>query len=86
MCHVNLYLSGWSIDLDATRRDELAHARNAIQAARGDPDVLAYATSAFGVFSENIAAALALIDRALQSELCSWLVAERLAQTIGWAT
>jgi tetratricopeptide (TPR) repeat protein len=66
MCHVNLYVNSWTNDLEAARRCGIDHARKAIQAARGDPDVLSYAAYALGYFGEDIAAALALIDRALQ--------------------
>jgi adenylate cyclase len=64
MCHTSLYINGWSNDLEATRREILNLAHRALQVAGDDPSVLANAAHALGYF-EDIAAALALIDRAL---------------------
>jgi adenylate cyclase len=75
-CHISLYINGWTNDLEASRREGINLARRALGVAGDDPDVLANAAHALGLFGENIAAALALIDRALQlnpSSAVGWL-------------
>jgi TolB-like protein len=66
ICHCMLYVSGWTNDLEATRREGIDLARRALRVAGDDPHVLANAAWALGYFGEDIAAAIALMDRALQ--------------------
>jgi adenylate cyclase len=65
-CRIANYTNSWTNDLEATRKEGVALARKALRVAGDDPFVLANAAWAFGVFGEDIAAALALVDRALQ--------------------
>jgi adenylate cyclase len=65
-CHMMLHVSGWTNDPEASRRESVDLARRALRVAGGDPDALARAAYALGYFGEDIAAALALIDRALE--------------------
>ncbi len=66
ICHASLYVNGWTDDLGATRREGIELARRALRVAGDDAYVLANGAYAFGMFGENIAAALALIDRSLR--------------------
>ena len=63
---INLYISGWTNDLEATRREGIDLARRALRVAGDDPHVLANAAYTLGYFGEDIATAIALMDRALQ--------------------
>jgi adenylate cyclase len=65
-CHMDLYAGGWTSDPDGSRRNGLTLARQALRVAEDDPYVLAQAAHILGFFGEDIAAALALADRALQ--------------------
>jgi len=65
-CHLDLYVGGWTSDPDGSRRNGLTLARKALRVAEDDPYVLAHAAHILGFFGEDIAAALALADRALQ--------------------
>jgi adenylate cyclase len=65
-CQMQLYAGGWSNDPEASRRQSVDLAQRALSVAAGDPDVLARAAYALGYFGEDIAAALALMDRALE--------------------
>ena len=66
MCRSNLYVSAWADDLEAIRQEGIELARRALRVAGDDPNVLASAAYALAMFGEDIAAAIALIDRALQ--------------------
>jgi adenylate cyclase len=66
ICQMQLRVGGWSNDLEASRRQSVDLARRALRVAGGDPDVLACAAYSLGYFGEDIAAALALMDRALE--------------------
>jgi adenylate cyclase len=65
-CHVSLHANDWTNDLEATRREGINLARRALAVAGDDAYVLANAAFSLGYFGENIAAALALIDRCLK--------------------
>jgi adenylate cyclase len=65
-CQSSIYSNAWTNDLEAARREGIDLARRALKVASDDPYVLAYAAWALGYFGEDIAAAIALIDRALQ--------------------
>src|SRR5262249_8176876 len=65
-CQLAIYLNSWTNDLEATRKEGVVLARRALRVAGDDPFVLANAAYAFGLFGEDIVAALALVDRALQ--------------------
>ena len=65
MCMTQLHLNGWVESSDVGRERGLDYARRAVRAAGNDPFVLAGAAAAFGYFGEDIAAALALVDRSL---------------------
>jgi len=60
-----LAANDWVNDLEANRLYGLNLARQALQSAPDDPDVLALAGFALGHFGEDINVALGLIDRAL---------------------
>ena len=66
MCNVSVYLNGWTNDLEAIRREGIDIARRALRVAEDDPNALANVAYAFGVFGEDIDAALALMDRSLR--------------------
>ena len=65
-CHCQIYASGWTNDLEATRHEGIGLARRALRVAGDDPFVLATAGQALGLFGEDIATAIALVDRSLQ--------------------
>ena len=65
-CHSDIYINGWTSDLEGSRRNGLTLARQALLVADDDPYVLANAAHVLGFFGEDIGAALALVDRALE--------------------
>jgi adenylate cyclase len=65
-CKWNIYLSYWTNDLEAIRNEGISLARRALRVASDDPYVLASAAFALGLFGEDIATAVALVDRSLQ--------------------
>jgi adenylate cyclase len=65
-CHMILHLTGWTMDPEASRREGLDLAQRALGVAGGDPEILGRAAYVLGYFDEDIAAALGLIDRALE--------------------
>jgi TolB-like protein/class 3 adenylate cyclase/Flp pilus assembly protein TadD len=65
-CHVQCDSYGWTDDLAANRRRGLDLAQQAVRAAGDDPGVLTSAAFAIGRFGDDIAGAVALIDRATQ--------------------
>ena len=87
-CHDILYVSGWSDNLEASRRESVSLAQRALHAAPDDPDTLARSAYALGMSGEDLDAAIALMDRSLQlkSGLCPRLAFEWLAETMGWAS
>jgi tetratricopeptide (TPR) repeat protein len=65
-CRCNIYIGGWTNDFEATRREGIDLTRRALRVVGDDPIILAHAAYALGVFGEDIATAIALMDRALQ--------------------
>jgi adenylate cyclase len=65
-CHQALHVSGWTNEPDANRREGLDLARRALAVAGNDPEVLGHVARVFGYFGEDLTAAIALIDRALE--------------------
>jgi adenylate cyclase len=65
-CRVSIHANDWTNDLEATRREGINLARRALGVAGDDAYVLANAAFSLGYFGEDIAAALALIDRCLK--------------------
>jgi len=66
LCHSRLFVTGWTDDLDTNRREGLDLARRALRAAGEDPNVLGRVAYVFGNLGEDIDAAIALIDRAVE--------------------
>jgi TolB-like protein/class 3 adenylate cyclase len=64
--HLNVHVSGWSKNPEASRRRGIELARQALQVAGDDPDVLFKAAYALGYFGEEIDVVIALLDRGLQ--------------------
>jgi tetratricopeptide (TPR) repeat protein len=65
-CQCHIYTNGWTNDLEATLHEGIGLARRALHVAGDDPFVLATAGQALGQFGEDLAAAIALVDRSLQ--------------------
>ena len=65
ICHVRLYLDGWTERPELALRKGADFARQALEAAANDPDVIANAVFALAYSGENISAMIALIDDAL---------------------
>jgi TolB-like protein len=65
-CQGIIYLSVWTSDLEATRNKGIHLARRALRVAGDDPYILGNAAYALGLFGEDIATAIALVDRSLQ--------------------
>jgi TolB-like protein len=65
-CHSDIYINGWTSDLEGSRRNGLTLARQALLVTDDDPYVLATAAYVLGFFGEDIATAIALVDRALE--------------------
>jgi adenylate cyclase len=65
-CHCHIYGGGWADDLEANRKEGIELARRALRVAGDDPFILATAAFALAVFGEDIATAIALVDRSLQ--------------------
>jgi adenylate cyclase len=65
-CHTYIYVCGWTNDLEATRNEGIELARRALRVAGDDPFILANAAIALALFGEDIATAIALVDRSLQ--------------------
>ena len=66
ICHSHLDVAGWTEDEEANRAAALALARRALQTAGAYPDVLCNVAYVLAYFGEDIAVAMALIDRALE--------------------
>ena len=65
LCHIQLYVSGWSTDLDREKRDGVNLARRALQVTRDDPGVLVWSGYVLAHSGEDIDAAIKLFDHAL---------------------
>jgi adenylate cyclase len=66
LCHLVLHVTGWTHDASANRRNGIDLAGRALRVAGNDAEVLANVARVFGYFGEDLAAAIALIDRALE--------------------
>jgi TolB-like protein len=64
-CHFDLHVNGWSDSPETNRRRGVDLARQALQVASGDPNVLREAAFTLAYFGEDIDPAIELIDRAL---------------------
>jgi tetratricopeptide (TPR) repeat protein len=65
-CHHDLHVNGWTEFPESSRRDGVDFARRALGTAGDDPEVLATAAYTLGYFGEDIDAAVAFADRALE--------------------
>src|SRR6516162_897359 len=65
-CHQALHNAGWTDDPTAEERVAVDFARRALRVAGGDPEVLGLVARVLGYFGEDLAAAIALTDRALE--------------------
>src|SRR4029077_18358069 len=65
-CRAGLYVSGWTDDPEANRREGVERARQALRYCGDDAGTLGRAAYALGHFGEDIDAATALIERSLQ--------------------
>jgi adenylate cyclase len=63
--YYQLDLHGWAEDREQNRLKSIDFARQALQSAPDDPEVLVHAAHVFGYFDEDINTAIALVDRAL---------------------
>jgi len=64
-CHAMLYLNGWTEDPEANRLEGIDLARKALRVAGEDPRALVQSAYVVGNLGQDIAAAIALADRAL---------------------
>jgi len=64
--HQQIHVSGWSDDPEANRQTGMELARQALQVAGDDPNVLCQAAYVLGYFSEELDVAIALLDRGLE--------------------
>jgi TolB-like protein/class 3 adenylate cyclase len=64
--HHDIHVAGWSENQDESRRKGIAFARQALQAAGDDPEVLCRGAHVLTYFGEDIDVGIALIDRGLQ--------------------
>ena len=65
-CHLALDGAGWTNDATGNQREGVQLARRALRAAGDDPGVLGNVAYVLAYFGEDIAAAMALIDRSLE--------------------
>ena len=65
-CHQALHNAGWTDDPTAEERKAVDLARRALRVAGNEPEVLGLAARVFGYRGEDLAAAIALIDRVLE--------------------
>ncbi len=65
ICQMQLVNNGWAGQLDVSRRNASAFARQALDATQNDPGVLANASFVLSQFGEDIGAMTGLVDRAL---------------------
>jgi TolB-like protein/class 3 adenylate cyclase len=64
--HFEIHLNGWSENPGVNRRKGIELARQALQVAGDDPNVLTRAAYVLGYFSEEISIAIALLARGLE--------------------
>jgi adenylate cyclase len=65
ICHMHLVRNGWAEEPETSRRKASDLARQALEAAQNDPDILANAAGVHAYFGENMDAMIGLVDRAL---------------------
>jgi len=65
-CHHVLHVAGWTNNASTDRREGIDLAGRALRAAGNDAEVLGNVARVLGYFGEDLAAAIALIDRALE--------------------
>jgi adenylate cyclase len=65
-CHQALHNAGWTDDPTAEEREAIDLARRALRVAGSDPEVLGLVARVLGYCGEDLAAAIALIDCALE--------------------
>jgi TolB-like protein/class 3 adenylate cyclase len=65
VCHARLVYDGWGEELETSRRKASDLARQALEAGKSDPAVLATSAIVLASFGEDIGAMTALVDRAL---------------------
>jgi tetratricopeptide (TPR) repeat protein len=65
-CHLDLHVNGWAELPEGNRRNGVDLARRALGVAGDDPEILANAAYVLAYFGEDIYAAVALVDRALE--------------------
>jgi TolB-like protein/class 3 adenylate cyclase len=65
-CHNALYISGWTDEPEANRREGIALARRALRVSGDDPSTLGRVAYVLCCFGEDLDAAIALIDRSLE--------------------
>jgi adenylate cyclase len=86
LCQLSIYLGGFTNDLETARKNGIALARRALHVAADDPYILANAALVLGLFGEDIATAIALVDRSLQlnpSYARGWYVSGQLRMWAG---
>jgi TolB-like protein/class 3 adenylate cyclase len=66
LCRADFHVAGWTDDPEANRRDGIELARRALGISGDDPAVLGRAAYALGCLGEDIAAAIALMERSLE--------------------
>jgi adenylate cyclase len=64
--HQEIHVSGWSESLEVDRRTGIELARQALQVAGDDPNVLCKAAYVLAYFGQDIDVAIALLDRGLK--------------------
>jgi len=64
--HQSIHVTGWSENPEVSRQKGVELARQALQVAGDDPDVLCKAAYALGYFGEEIDVAIGLLDRGLK--------------------
>jgi adenylate cyclase len=65
-CHHVLHVAGWTSDPNTDRREGMDLASRALRVAGNDAEVLGNVARVLGYFSEDLTAAISLIDRALE--------------------
>jgi adenylate cyclase len=66
VCHTAMCVSGWTQNPNASRREGVERAHQALRYSGDDAGTLARVAYALGYFGEDIDAAIALVDRSLQ--------------------
>jgi adenylate cyclase len=65
VCHLRLYVNGWTEEPETTRRKAGDLARQALEAGGNDPNILANAPFVLAQLGEDIGSMMALVDEAL---------------------